>query len=92
MSGQCAAGYKLPSMDRPCTKCGATSREPCPEALAMQEDEIARLRDALEHVRSIIAEAALTGFNYKDGDWAERLFASQQITSAALKTAQGKPE
>jgi len=39
---------------------------------------------ALENVRKIIAEGALTGFNYKDGDWAERLFESQQVTSAAL--------
>jgi hypothetical protein len=42
---------------------------------------------ALENVREIIAEGAMTGFNYKDGDWAERLFASQQVTSAALRKA-----
>jgi len=42
------------------------------------------LVNALENVRRIIAEGALTGFNYKDGDWAERLFESQQVTSAAL--------
>ena len=45
------------------------------------------LREALINVRAIIAEAALTGFNWKDGDWAERLFASQQMTSAALQAA-----
>jgi hypothetical protein len=39
---------------------------------------------ALENVRALIAEAAMTGFNHKDGDWAERLFSSQQDTSAAL--------
>lgn len=42
---------------------------------------------ALLAVNKIIAEAALTGFNYKDGDWADRLFHSQQATSAALKSA-----
>jgi hypothetical protein len=40
---------------------------------------------ALLNVRAIISEGAATGFNWKDGDWAERLFASQQVTSAALK-------
>jgi hypothetical protein len=44
----------------------------------------ARLRKALRNVQKIISEAALTGFNHKDGDWADRLFASQQKTSAAL--------
>ena len=44
---------------------------------------------ALELVRSIISEAALTGFNCKDGDWAERLFASQHVTFEAVKKAGG---
>jgi hypothetical protein len=26
----------------------------------------------------------MTGFNWKDGDWPDRLFASQQMTSAAI--------
>jgi len=43
--------------------------------------------DALINVRRIISEAAMTGFNCKDGDWPERLFHSQQITSAAIKKA-----
>lgn len=44
-------------------------------------EEMAR---ALEHVRAIIADAAMTGFNYNDGNWVERLYASQAITHAAL--------
>lgn len=44
---------------------------------------------ALSNVRALIAEAAMTGFNWKDGDWAERLFASQQVTSAAIEKALG---
>ena len=44
---------------------------------------------ALRNVQKIISEAALTGFNWKDGDWAERLFASQQVTSAAIRSAIG---
>lgn len=45
---------------------------------------------ALLNVRSIIADAAMTGFNCKDGDWAKRLFASQQVTSAAVEKAGGQ--
>jgi hypothetical protein len=42
---------------------------------------------ALLNVQKIISEAALTGFNCKDGDWADRLFFSQQKTSAAIARA-----
>lgn len=45
---------------------------------------------ALEIVNKLIAEAATTGFNWKDGDWADRLFYSQQQTSNALFKARGK--
>jgi len=48
------------------------------------------LIEALENVQKLIAEAAMTGFNCRDGDWAERLFFSQQKTSAALKAARGE--
>ena len=44
---------------------------------------------ALANVQKLIAETALTGFNYKDGDWAQRLFESQQVTSRAIKAAVG---
>lgn len=47
-------------------------------------EKINLLQDALRHVRSIIVDGAMTGFNWKDGDWTERLFASQQITKDAL--------
>jgi hypothetical protein len=49
--------------------------------------EIVRLRAALRNVQGIISEAAMTGFNCKDGDWPDRLFSSQQMTSRALKPA-----
>jgi len=42
---------------------------------------------ALRAVQKLISEAAMTGFNCHDGDWAERLFFSQQATSAALAKA-----
>lgn len=42
---------------------------------------------ALDAVNKIIAEGARTGFRPLDGDWAERLFQSQQATSAALRKA-----
>lgn len=41
--------------------------------------------EALSDVHKLVTEAALTGFNCHDGDWATRLFESQQRTSAALK-------
>lgn len=44
---------------------------------------------ALKHVRAIISEAAMTGFNWRDGDWADRLFASQAMTHAAVAKAEG---
>jgi hypothetical protein len=47
------------------------------------------LLEALLNVRAIIAEAAMTGFNWQAGDWAERLFASQATTSAAIAKATG---
>lgn len=45
---------------------------------------------ALRNVQRLIAEAAETGFNWKDGDWAERLFASQHMTSSAIRKATGQ--
>lgn len=46
---------------------------------------------ALVHVRSIIVEAANTGFNWADGDWAERLFASQGPSFDAVAKATQPP-
>jgi hypothetical protein len=46
--------------------------------------------EALASVQKLIAEGAKTGFNPLDGDWAERLFVSQQKTSAALSKARGE--
>lgn len=42
---------------------------------------------ALLNVRKLITEAAMTGFNCHDGDWPERLFQSQAITSDAIAKA-----
>lgn len=42
---------------------------------------------ALQLVRELIVEAAMTGFNCHDGDWAERLFASQQVSHDAIVKA-----
>lgn len=46
------------------------------------------LLEAIKLVRSIISEAAATGFNCHDGDWAERLFKSQAVTHAAVRKAE----
>lgn len=43
------------------------------------------MREALKHVREIIKDGALVGFNCHDGDWAQRLFASQAVTFASLQ-------
>lgn len=32
----------------------------------------------------------MTGFNCRDGDWAERLYVSQQVSSDAIKKAMGE--
>lgn len=48
-----------------------------------------QMLDALLNVRKLISEAAITGFNCHDGDWADRLFASQQKTSNAIASATG---
>ena len=46
--------------------------------------------EALHSVNKLISEAAMTGFNCHDGDWAERLFFSQQATSDAIRKAKGR--
>ncbi|GJE77214.1 hypothetical protein [Methylorubrum suomiense] len=46
--------------------------------------------EALIAVNRLISEAAMTGFNCHDGDWAERLFFSQQATSGAIRKALGR--
>lgn len=43
------------------------------------------LLDAVLATRKLVAEAALTGFNHADGDWAERLFANQARLSAVIR-------
>lgn len=50
-----------------------------------------KLYNALAAVNKLISEAAMTGFNWKDGDWAQRLFDSQQETSTALREAGLRP-
>jgi hypothetical protein len=60
------------------------------KAFQQQEGKLASARKALLNVRGIISEGAMTGFNWKDGDWADRLFASQRMTSAALSLTDEK--
>lgn len=51
----------------------------------LSDPTLLRLSEALELVRSIVRDGAMTGFNCNDGDWAERLFASQAVTYDALQ-------
>lgn len=53
----------------------------------MSDDVKAQMLKALMNVNKIISEAAFEGFNYKNGNWVEKLFESQQMTSAAIKLA-----
>jgi hypothetical protein len=46
---------------------------------------------ALLATRALVSEASATGFNWKDGNWAERLFANQATISAAIRQAEGTP-
>jgi len=41
--------------------------------------------EALKEVNKIVSEGAAEGFNYTIGDWADRLFQSQQKTHAAIR-------
>jgi hypothetical protein len=53
------------------------------------EDRISseqQLRLAVEKTRALVAEAAVTGFKWDDGDWADRLFANQAVLTEALNT------
>ena len=54
------------------------------------EVKLPELLAALKSVNRIIADGAMTGFNWKEGDWADRLFESQQATSRALALAEGR--
>lgn len=52
---------------------------------AALEAKITELRAAVLATRALVSEAALTGFNCKDGDWAERLFANQAALTDTIK-------
>lgn len=48
------------------------------------------LYEALKAVNELIAEGAMQGMRYDVDNWGERLFESQQATSAALAKARGE--
>lgn len=48
-----------------------------------------QMLEALEKIRAIITEGALVGFQPLEGDWAERLFLSQQESAKAVEAAGG---
>jgi hypothetical protein len=52
--------------------------------------EVETILAAMEGTRALVSEAAMTGFNCHDGDWAERLYANQAKLSAAIDKANGK--
>lgn len=71
--------------------CNGGDSEPVPfddsDANAML---IAVAPEMLAHLRAIqklVTEAAMTGFNCQEGNWAERLFASQVTTHELIRKA-----
>ena len=46
---------------------------------------------ALKEPRALVVEAAMTGFNCHDGDWAERLFRNQGSLTNAIALAEVRP-
>ena len=50
-----------------------------------RDARIAELEAALSTTHRLIVEAAMTGFNCHDGDWAERLFVNQGSINDALR-------
>lgn len=49
------------------------------------------LLEAAKATRSLVAEAAMVGFNFNDGDWADRLYRNQANLSAAIAKAEYRP-
>jgi len=47
-----------------------------------------QMLEALKEVRSLVCEAAETGFNCFDGSWAERLYTNNGRLSAAIAAAE----
>lgn len=82
-TGPWKGGYYI-SRPEAASACAFAQNKKDADRIVRSINAVPALVKALENVRGIIAEGAMTGFNYKDGDWAKRLFASQQITSAAL--------
>lgn len=77
----------------PPIKMHGTKKFLCINCKAIYTEEMLAALDmltALKNVQKLIAEAAMTGFNYKDGDWPERLFASQHVTDTAIRRAEGR--
>ena len=49
------------------------------------KEEVQQLVDSIKLVRQCIIDGCPSGFNTLEGDWADRLFASQGVTYDALK-------
>lgn len=65
------------------------SLQPVVDRLNARVDE---LQEALLVTRKLVSEAAMTGFNYHDGDWAERLFANQANITSALRAREARSQ
>lgn len=81
LSGPDAGALHWAHVDRRDLLTELTRRDEVEAALRALAENLA---GALERANKIIAEGAMTGFQPLEGDWADRLFNSQQGTSAAL--------
>ena len=49
------------------------------------EDRVAGLEEALITTRALVCEGATVGFNFADGDWADRLYQNNGNISNTLR-------
>jgi hypothetical protein len=55
-------------------------------AVLAKEQQLAEAKKVITGTRTIVVDAAMTGFNCHDGDWAERLFKNNGELSRWLQT------
>jgi hypothetical protein len=55
----------------------------------MSEHTDPNILEVIRTTRALVAEAAMTGFNCKEGDWVERLFANQAKLSDVIRMFTG---
>jgi len=65
--------------------CGKEETEQAAQNIALAINQHDALVEQLNVLHKLICEGSVSGFNPREGDWAERLFMSQNTTSHLLK-------